>query len=420
MSDVAIHVEKFVKEYRIGSRRASYQTLRDQLAVVAINSLNAFRPARGKRNDKQIIRALDGVSFEVKQGEVFGLIGPNGAGKTTLLKILSRITEPTSGRARLSGRVASLLEVGTGFHPELSGRENVYLNGAILGMKSAEITRKFDEIVDFAEVERFIDTPVKHYSTGMYLRLAFAVAAHLEPEILFVDEVLAVGDVSFQNKCLGKMGAISGEGRTVIFVSHNMPAIKTLCHRALLLDHGQVKFAGDAASVVQFYLQGHEQRSTRTWAVAERPGNESLRLNSVRVLNANGDVVSQVNISEPLTVEIDYEIVKAGSAVAFSLILIDADGYGLFGSLNNTEQAYYGRSLNTGVYRSQCTINGDLLNAGHYNFSLVGFGANWTDPFRVDHVVSFEGLDDGLLRNDYYGPYGGPLRPRLEWKTTAL
>jgi lipopolysaccharide transport system ATP-binding protein len=426
MSDVVIMAENIAKEYRIGGLQDSYRTLRDMLAVVALGPLHAFqslvRRAGGggveRRND-DIICALRDISFEVKSGEIVGLIGRNGAGKSTLLKILSRITEPTKGRARIKGRVGSLLEVGTGFHPELTGRENTYLNGAILGMKKAEIKRKFDEIVSFAEVERFVDTPVKHYSSGMYLRLAFAVAAHLEPEILLVDEVLAVGDAAFQNKCLGKMSDIAGEGRTILFVSHNMPAIKNLCHRALLLDRGAIEREGDAASVVQYYLQGDYQSSKKVWASAERPGNNSFKLNAVRILDALGEEISAAKLSEPLVVEIEYEVIQSGTYVGFSLVLFDAEGYCLFGSLNNTEQEFYGKPLERGRYKSRCTLAGDLLNAGKFNFSIIGFSANWTDPFRVDQVVSFEAIDDGVLRGDYYGPYGGPLRPRFPWETVA-
>ncbi|MDX6696394.1 MAG: lipopolysaccharide transport system ATP-binding protein [Blastocatellia bacterium] len=422
MSDVAITAESIAKEYRIGGLQDSYRTLRDVLAGAALGPVRAFQSLlrRGRVvPDNEIIWALKDISFEVKRGEIVGLIGRNGAGKSTLLKVLSRITEPTRGRARINGRVGSLLEVGTGFHPELSGRENTFLNGAILGMKKSEIKRKFDEIVAFAEVERFVDTPVKHYSSGMYLRLAFAVAAHLEPEILLVDEVLAVGDAAFQNKCLGKMSDIAGEGRTVLFVSHNMPAIKNLCHRALLLDGGSIEREGDAAAVVQYYLQGDYQGSKKVWPQGERPGNESYKLNSVRILNQAGEEVSSVQLSESLVVEIDYEVVQTGAYVSFSLVLFDADGLGLFASLSNTEKDFYGRPLPCGRYKSRCTLSGDLLNTGKFSFSLIGFSANWTDHFRVDQVVSFEATDDGVLRGDYYGPFGGPLRPRFPWETVA-
>ncbi|HEV7843463.1 MAG TPA: ABC transporter ATP-binding protein [Pyrinomonadaceae bacterium] len=413
-----IKVESLSKRYCVAQRSSNRPTLREEL-VAALRAPLA-RLTRRSARENGLLWALKDVSFEVAPGEVVGLIGRNGAGKSTLLKILSRITEPSRGRARIHGRVGSLLEVGTGFHPELSGRENTYLNGAILGMKKAEIKRKFDEIVAFAEVEKFVDTPVKHYSSGMYLRLAFAVAAHLEPEILLVDEVLAVGDAAFQNKCLGKMSAIAGEGRTVLFVSHNMPAIKNLCNRALLLDNGTIEREGDAVAVVQYYLQGDYQSSKKVWAREKRPGNDSIKLNMVRILDASGEEVSSVKLSEPLTVEIDYEVVARGAYVAFSLILFDPDGHVLFGSVSNTEKSHYSTPMDCGRYSSRCVVSGDLLNTGKFSFSLTGFSANWTDHFRVDQVVSFEAIDDGLLRGDYYGPYGGPLRPRFPWETVAL
>src|ERR1017187_3716617 len=256
MTDVAIRCEGLAKQYRIGERE-SYRALRDVITDAFASPFRRFRSAlrHSGRADKPNIWALNDVSFEIKCGEVVGIIGRNGAGKSTLLKILSRITEPTHGHADVWGRVGSLLEVGTGFHPELTGRDNIFLNGAILGMRRTEVARKFDEIVAFAEVEKFIDTPVKRYSSGMYVRLAFAVAAHLEPEILFVDEVLSVGDAAFQKKCLGKLGNVSREGRTIVFVSHNMTALQRLCTRVVWLDRGQVKDTGDARTVIDNYLQ---------------------------------------------------------------------------------------------------------------------------------------------------------------------
>ncbi len=260
MSDIAIRVEHLSKRYRIGSAgRPRYETLYDKITGAGSHLLNKLRRPLPPQSEKirsshsEFIWALKDVSFEVRRGEVVGIIGRNGAGKSTLLKILSRITEPTEGRAEVYGRIGSLLEVGTGFHPELTGRENIYLNGAILGMKKAEIDRKFDEIVAFAEIEKFIDTPVKFYSSGMYVRLAFAVAAHLDPEILLVDEVLAVGDAAFQKKCLGKMGEVAGEGRTVLFVSHNMAAISNLCNSVMVLESGCLAFLGNTVQGVQFY-----------------------------------------------------------------------------------------------------------------------------------------------------------------------
>ncbi len=303
MSDIAIRVENLSKLYRIGQRER-YKALRDTLtdAMYApfrrLSSL-VLRPSSdgdgGRKTNDEWIWALKDVSFEVKQGEVVGIIGRNGAGKTTLLKILSRITEPTEGYAEIHGRVGSLLEVGTGFHPELTGRENIYLNGAILGMKKTEIERKFDEIVAFAEIEKFLDTPVKRYSSGMYVRLAFAVAAHLEPEILLVDEVLAVGDAAFQKKCLGKMGDVAKEGRTVLFVSHNMAAIESLCQRSILLESGSVTCTGSTSSVIKLYLETVLPSAIERVHFAhrvERTGSSNVRLTSFHVENAQGERLS--------------------------------------------------------------------------------------------------------------------------------
>ena len=255
MSDIAIKVEGLGKQFRIGSPER-YRTLRDTLTDTLTAPFRFLTNDRSRIAPVETFWALKDISFEVKVGEVVGIIGRNGSGKSTLLKILSRITEPTEGHAEIHGRVGSLLEVGTGFHPELTGRENIFLNGAILGMKKADIRRKFDEIVAFSEVDKFIDTPVKHYSSGMYVRLAFAVAAHMEPEILIVDEVLAVGDVAFQKKCLGKMSDVAGEGRTVLFVSHNMGAIQKLCSKALWLQTGQLAAHGESGPVIRQYLGG--------------------------------------------------------------------------------------------------------------------------------------------------------------------
>jgi lipopolysaccharide transport system ATP-binding protein len=308
MSDLAIRVEGLSKQYRLGGGPARPATLRDQLRQWA--SLQAWRQRPTERRVE--FWALKDVCFDVKQGDVVGVIGRNGAGKSTLLKILARITEPTAGMADVRGRVGSLLEVGTGFHPELSGRENVFLNGAILGMRRAEIARKFDAVVAFAEVEKFIDTPVKHYSSGMYTRLAFAVAAHLEPEILIVDEVLAVGDAAFQKKCLGKMGEVAAGGRTVLFVSHNMGLIQALCRTALLLDSGRVEQLGPTAKVVARYLAGGAAA-----AAFERPepgpGVEVAVLGgSAAVVADNGhgrlDLTVKLRAARPRTISLDIRV----------------------------------------------------------------------------------------------------------------
>jgi lipopolysaccharide transport system ATP-binding protein len=313
MSDLAICVENLGKRYRIGAREKRVNTLRERLSNLAASPFDYFLSVLRGPSEEEIIWALKDVSFEVKHGEVLGIIGRNGAGKSTLLKILSRITEPTTGRAEVYGRVASLLEVGTGFHIELTGRENVYMNGAILGMSRAEIDRKFDEIVDFSGVEKFIDTPVKRYSSGMYVRLAFAVAAYLEPEILLVDEVLAVGDVEFQKKCLGKMQDVTQrEGRTVLFVSHNMAAIKSLCNHAMLLDVGHIVCNGDVNQVVDTYLMAGTEMS-QTGIIpdnAPRIGTGEVHVRQVELLNSVGDPVSQLYLGQSFRIVLTLEVAK--------------------------------------------------------------------------------------------------------------
>ncbi len=307
MSDIAIRVEKMGKRYRIGAEEERYSTLRESATRAFSTPLRWLRRDSGAETSTQVW-ALKDVSFEVKQGEVLGIIGRNGAGKSTLLKILSRITEPTEGSAEIHGRVGSLLEVGTGFHPELTGRENIYLNGAILGMKRREIESKFDEMVAFAEVARFLDTPVKRYSSGMYMRLAFAVAAHLEPEILLVDEVLAVGDIGFQQKCLGRMSDVAREGRTVLFVSHNMAAISALCTRAMLLAHGQVTQTGTAQEVVESYLDSvRTTASIPLYERRDRGGSGRARLTGLTFRSGNSRQTTDIAMSgEDLEIDVEY------------------------------------------------------------------------------------------------------------------
>jgi lipopolysaccharide transport system ATP-binding protein len=341
MSDIAIRVTNLSKLYRIGVAERQPQSL-GVLARGLFSSPFAYlqrmlRPP----TEQETLWALRDVSFEVKRGEVVGIIGRNGAGKSTLLKILSRITEPTEGRAEIHGRVGSLLEVGTGFHPELTGRENIYLNGAILGMKRAEIDRKFDEIVAFAEIERFLDTPVKRYSSGMYVRLAFAVAAHLEPEILLVDEVLAVGDASFQKKCLNKMQDVGQEGRTVLFVSHNMPAITRLCPRTVLLENGKVVQDGPSQRAISIYLEsGHGTTAIREWTdLSKAPGNKVVRLCAVRIRKEDGQITDSVDIRRPVRIEMEYEVLEPGYVLVPNYHLTNEEGVHVFA----TADLYNGR-----------------------------------------------------------------------------
>jgi lipopolysaccharide transport system ATP-binding protein len=302
MNDISIRIENLGKQYRIGGKRTNNRTFREVL-------LNSFavptRWMRGERRSHEKFWALNDISFEIKQGEAIGIIGRNGAGKSTLLKILSRITKPTNGRVELYGRVASLLEVGTGFHSELSGRDNIYLNGAILGMNRKEINRKFDEIVDFSGVEEFLSTPVKHYSSGMYMRLAFAVAAHLDPEILVIDEVLAVGDAEFQKKCLGKMGDVAKGGRTVLFVSHNMVAVEELCPRAVVLDKGAVIFDGDSNEAIAHYIHAkNDLKSVALQHRRDRIGTGVAKVIDIKIINKIGEITNNIGMGEDFCVEI--------------------------------------------------------------------------------------------------------------------
>ena len=420
----AITVENISKKYRIGESQNAKRNLRETLSqsVVApfkrIGKLLRGQPYAATAS-KESIWALNNVSFEVEHGEAVGIIGNNGAGKSTLLKILSRITDPTSGQALIHGRIGSLLEVGTGFHPELSGRENIFLNGAILGMRRQEIVRKFDEIVAFAEIEKFLDTPVKHYSSGMYIRLAFSVAAHLEPEILVVDEVLAVGDIRFQKKCLGKMGDVAKSGRTVLFVSHNMPAVRSLCTRAMLIDQGVIKQDGAVDDVLNTYIGSHvnTQIGNKYFKEGKRPGNSSFQMISIEVQNSKKENTDWINISEDFFVKLTYEVLQNNAQACFSLSLMSEDGTCVFSSLNNLENSFYGKPLTKGVYNSQCLIPGNLLNNGHFCINLVGLSSSWSDPFTIDRVVSFEAHDDGVLKGDYHGGYGGYIRPKLKWQS---
>lgn len=431
MTDLTIQVDRVSKQYRIGQGdQPRYRTLRDQVANVFTRPLRSLRSIIRKeslagssftRRDIEYIWALRDVSFEVQRGEVVGIIGRNGAGKSTLLKILSRITEPTEGSLDLFGRVGSLLEVGTGFHKELTGRENIYLNGAILGMKKQEIDRKFDEIVSFAETGKFIDTPVKFYSSGMGVRLAFAVAAHLEPEILLVDEVLAVGDATFQKKCLNKMEAVGQEGRTVLFVSHSMSSITRLCPRAILLDEGRIIQDGPSNEVVSDYLSsGLGTSPQREWQKLERaPGNDIVRLCAVRV-RSNGKVTDAIKIRDDVLIEIEYKVLKSGYILYPHFTLHNGEGAFLFVSIDQ-DPAWLRKPRQEGHYRSVGRIPGNLLAEGTM---LVGAAIRTEEPrilhFYEREVVAFQVSDvkDGIsARADYPRRLPGVVRPLLEWTT---
>jgi lipopolysaccharide transport system ATP-binding protein len=422
MSEFAIRVEKLSKKYEITAGKYRHDTLGDQISHV-MGSL--FRSNGRSHRETTTFWALKDVSFEVKPAEVIGIIGRNGAGKSTLLKILSRITYPSAGCAEIHGRVGSLLEVGTGFHGELTGRENIYLSGAILGMKKAEIDRKFDEIVDFSGIEKFINTPVKRYSTGMYVRLAFAVAAQLEPEILIVDEVLSVGDADFNKKCLKKMGDVGQEGRTVIFVSHSMPSITRLCQRVVLLDGGVVLADGPSQKVVSQYLNsGLGIGPVREWRdPMNAPGAEVARLLAVRVRGADGEISNVVDIREPVRIEMEYEVLKSGYVLLPNFNFLDELDETVFCSLDIDPQ-WQGCPRPAGRYISTVEIPGNLLTEGTI---VVNAGCETVNPtvfqFWENHIVAFQVVDNGhpdSARGDFKGNISGKIRPRLRWKTQLL
>jgi lipopolysaccharide transport system ATP-binding protein len=413
MTDTVIRVEAIGKRYRVGERER-YVALRDVLA-------NAMRLRGRSKQPKDFVWAVRDVSFEVKTGEVVGLIGRNGAGKTTLLKLLARITRPTSGSAEIHGRVGSLLEVGTGFHPELTGRENIYLSGAILGMSKKEIDRKYDEIVAFAEVERFIDTPLKHFSSGMQMRLAFAVAAHLEPEILLVDEVLAVGDIAFQKKCLGKMQQVSNSGHTVIFVSHNVAAVTRLCARCILLDHGRILKDGLTSEVMNTYL--HSELATtasREWSLGTAPGNNLVRLRGVRARAPEGIISEVFDIREPVCIEVVFDVLESGQVLAPNIHVFNEEGTPVFISIDRDE-TWHRRPRPAGRYRSTAWIPGNFLAEGSFFVdaavtTFVPFNVHFHEPSVLGFQV-VDSLDGDSARGDYAGHLPGIVRPVLKWET---
>ena len=412
MGKNVIEVRGIGKRYRLGAagdRQYSYKSLRDILAEVP---RKLFR--RHEAKAPPTFWALKDISFDVAEGEVVGLIGRNGAGKSTFLKVLSRVTDPTEGRILLHGRIGSLLEVGTGFHPELTGRENIFLNGAILGMRRAEIVRHFDAIVAFAEVEKFIDTPVKHYSSGMYLRLAFAVAAHLDPEILLVDEVLAVGDAAFQKKCLGKMADVSQQGRTVVFVSHNMTALRSLCTRAVWLNEGKVMEDGPAGAVVDHYLQKNATSNLESrWDdPATAPGDHRARLHLARV-NLKGADTDQITVETPLEIEFQYWNFVPDAVLNVSIFLYTLEEVCVF----NITSEFAPRPA--GMIRHTVQIPGDFLNTGAYylNFMLISDASKAL--FAQKNVVAFE-VEEGKVDGYWYGRMLGAVRPKFHWRTEVL
>jgi lipopolysaccharide transport system ATP-binding protein len=421
MSEVAIRVENVSKRYRIGQNTGPYYvTLRDRIATAFTNpfrrlSSRAYRPGLTPDNERratdEYIWALKGISFEVRQGEVIGIIGRNGAGKSTLLKILSRITEPTEGYAELHGRVRSLLEVGTGFHPELTGRENIYLNGAILGMRKAEITRKFDEIVAFAEVEKFVDTPVKHYSSGMYVRLAFAVAAHLEPEILIVDEVLAVGDAMFQKKCLGKMQDVASEGRTVLFVSHNMATIERLCDRCILLQEGQVSKIGIPTDVIHTYINTDQNQNLEWNRKGDFPPHAHVR--RLTVCDEAGLPVKTVTSKSTVGIEIECFLPKHNPSLRLGLGILDAHGQVIFSTAPiDSESPYPTRG---GLHLYRVMFPEAFFMPQRYSVTVVLY-----TPFmcvdQCDHKLVLDVVSAASLANFGDNSRPGVVQVKCKWQ----
>ena len=361
--------------------------------------------SREEKSDSDYVWALEDINFEARKGEVLGIIGRNGAGKSTLLKVLSKVTAPTKGCVKVKGRIASLLEVGTGFHPELTGRENIFLNGAILGMTKAEIRSKFDEIVAFSGVEKYIDTPVKRYSSGMYVRLAFAVAAHLEPEILIVDEVLAVGDAEFQKKCLGKMKDVSSQGRTVLFVSHNLAAVKSLCTRGILIEKGRIVFSGSADETVEHYMKINSQHlmpKVEFLSSEEALGNEFIKLKSVKA------VPETPFITDDISIEIEFWNFSEGNVVNLAIDFIDLNEAIVFGS------AFKFKTGENNLCKASCIIPADLLNDGVYSLEMYFNSAELRGLCHLPNVINFEVVDK--KRNSaYFGKINGAVRPKLNW-----
>lgn len=423
MSDVVIKVDNLSKQYRLGSigtgslkddmKRWRYRMMGKEDPFLLVGEEND-RTEKSNSN-KDYVWALKDINFEVKKGEVLGIIGRNGAGKSTLLKILSRTTGPTTGTLKIKGRIASLLEVGTGFHGELSGRDNIFLNGAILGMSKHEISRQFDEIVDFSGVEKYIDTPVKRYSSGMYVRLAFGVAAHLESEILIVDEVLAVGDAEFQKKCLSKMGAVSkGEGRTVLFVSHNMSAVETLCQKGIYLKNGHINFTGSARDTIINYLQ-HEAKqnhSIKFNSLEEAIGNSKIKILAASVSNAL-DPADPIDVSAPVDISFTIVNLTDDATISVGFDLENLKGDTLFGSGGMGE--YVQGELTTAT----CKIPANFLNDGGYTIYFYVHNRHMASLFEIKDVLAFE-VKDIERTHGYLGKINGIIRPKLDWEVQAV
>jgi len=411
MSPDVLIAEGVGKRYTIGQLSTAYGSVRESWERLWSRS----EPPAAERQ----FWALRDVSFRLAEGEILGIVGRNGAGKSTLLKVLTRITDPTEGVARVRGRVGALLEVGSGFHPELTGRENIRLNGAILGMTSKEIAARFDDIVAFAEVERFIDTPVKRYSSGMYVRLAFAIAAHLEPDVLVIDEVLAVGDAGFQEKCLNKMGDASRGGRTALFVSHNLTAVETLCTRAILIDQGRIVCDGAPSDVIRRYM-GEETTldGERAWSEESAPRSPMVALRAIRVCGPDGATTGTVSCGSGFSVELDYDVTEAGYRLGAILIVRAADGTPVFSSVSNTDAEWHGVSRAIGAFRSRCDVPADLLAEGQYTISVIFWFDNYRMCLNEQNSISLRVTGPSRARGDYLWRLDGVVRPVLRWMTS--
>ena len=426
----AISVNNLGKQYRIGAAQTKfkYGMLREVLMDAVMTPVRVYKALTGKTTrgitNSASFWALKDISFDVEEGKVLGIVGRNGAGKSTLLKVLSRITEPTTGTVTVRGRVGSLLEVGTGFHPELTGRENIFMNGAILGMKNAEIESKFDEIVDFSEVSQFIDTPVKRYSSGMYLRLAFAVAAHLEPEILIVDEVLAVGDAEFQRKCLGKMGDVAQQGRTVLFVSHNMSAILRLTQEAIVLNKGQMLMRGPTQEAVDFYLSsGQAQAGERIWDAEDVPAASApFRPISLKVKERNGKIVDTVRSTEPVHIEFEYKLDAPITGLRIGFYLSTMRGEYVLASFDTDDPQMFDKfdSRKSGHYVSRAEIPADIFNEGRYSLGVNASSFGVRRYFMDENALAFNVDISGAPGTQWGEPRVGPVRPRLNWKIEKI
>ncbi|WP_291285037.1 ABC transporter ATP-binding protein [Flavobacterium sp.] len=417
--DIILKAENVSKQYRLGQvgtgtlshdiNRWWHKIRGKENPYLKIGDTND----RSTKGNSDYVWALQDISFEVERGEVLGIIGKNGAGKSTLLKILSKVTAPTTGSIKSRGRIASLLEVGTGFNGEMTGRENIFLNGAILGMTKKEISSKLDEIIEFSGCERYIDTPVKRYSSGMTVRLAFAVAAFLEPEILVIDEVLAVGDAEFQKKAIGKMQDISkGEGRTVLFVSHNMAAVKQLCTRGIVLEQGMIKFQGNINEALDVYNSDSYECVTNVgWKIEDAPGNLNARITSVKLKSDNPFFL----IEDQISLEIEYVNFVDNHSINCSIsIFDDKESYVL--ASPNLQRVPLGK----GTYRSVCVIPENLLNKGKYYFTIILVGNNFEIIAQLDKIISVDLEEEGTHRKDYFGYWGGVVRPYLNWENIQI